>query len=485
MASQVLWVRLYSFANHSTPQAFGSVLAFFLIGIAAGAWVGKRHAEKDQGARNAGAWLMVSGVLEPIAVLAFLMQPSDAVAFLAVAAVSATRGAVFPIVHHMGTPRNPKGIGQSVSKVYFANIVGSALGPLLAVFVLLDHLTLTQSFLVTSASCIALGLILTGARGMKMTTPIVVAVLAVQLALVFYGDPHLAVKALGNSSEGSTVGARPLEINRVVENRHGIVHTVRDEKYGDIVYGNNIYDGRLSTNPLLDSNGISRIYFMMALHPAPKRILTIGLAGGAWVEVMRSYPSVEHIDVVEINPGYLAIIQDSGVTRGLLSDKRISLHFDEGRRWLRRNGAQKYDMIIMNTSLHWRIYATNVLSAEFQAEAHSHLSPGGIFTYNATGRIEPIRASAREFSSVYHMRRFVVASDQNIGNLIEGIDGRIRDILEDRGYALPDLRELGGSGSWITGENFRSVEVLLSLAPGPEVTDDNMYTEFHPETFGR
>lgn len=39
---EVLWVRMFSFAAQSVPQAFSFTLACFLTGIAVGAYFGKR-----------------------------------------------------------------------------------------------------------------------------------------------------------------------------------------------------------------------------------------------------------------------------------------------------------------------------------------------------------------------------------------------------------------------------------------------------------
>ena len=49
-----------------------------------------------------------------------------------------------------------------------------------------------------------------------------------------------------------------------------------------------------------------------------KRILVIGLSGGAWVEILRHLPEVVHIDVVEIQPLYLDLITSTPAVSGLL-----------------------------------------------------------------------------------------------------------------------------------------------------------------------
>ena len=51
---------------------------------------------------------------------------------------------MFPIAHHLGSQQSGARIGRSVSKVYFGNIIGSTLGPIVTGYLLLDQLTMDQ-----------------------------------------------------------------------------------------------------------------------------------------------------------------------------------------------------------------------------------------------------------------------------------------------------------------------------------------------------
>ena len=46
---------------------------------------------------------------------------------------------------------------------------------------------------------------------------------------------------------------------------------------------------------------------------------------------------------------------------------------DDGRRWLHRH-ADPFDVIVMNTTWHWRSNITNLLSREFMALARAHVT---------------------------------------------------------------------------------------------------------------
>lgn len=202
------------------------------------------------------------------------------------------------------------------------------------------------------------------------------------------------------------------------ENRQGVIHTLKDPVLGDTIYGGNIYDGRLNTDVVLNSNRIDRVYVLSALHPAPRRVLVIGLSGGAWTRVLAEFEGVQRIDVIEINPGYLDLIRGTPEIQGILHDRRIQIHIDDGRRWLRRHGGEPYDLIVMNTTFHWRAYSTNLLSAEFLQLARQHLAPFGILAFNGTGAPDTLATAAAVFEHAYRRRdgNFIYAAQHDFRN---------------------------------------------------------------------
>jgi spermidine synthase len=67
----------------------------------------------------------------------------------------------------------------------------------------------------------------------------------------------------------------------------------------------------------------------------------------------------------------------------------------------------------MNTTLHWRAYATNLLSIEFLEILKSHLAAQGVVAYNATGSPDVYETAGRVFSFVRKYDTFVYASDHD------------------------------------------------------------------------
>jgi spermidine synthase len=265
----------------------------------------------------------------------------------------------------------------------------------------------------------------------------------------------------------------------VVQNRSGIIAVSGDEK-GDIVYGGGVYDGRFNIDPVVDSNGIRRAYMVAALHPNPEEILEIGLSSGSWTWVMAAHAGVKKITVVEINPGYLELIKKYPNHKTILSNPKISYYFDDGRRWLKRHPEARFDMILMNTTFHWRSNITNLLSREFLEMCRDHLKEGGVVYYNTTLSQDSVFTVARVFKFVTTYRNFVAASDHPFAMALEErrqsllkfqVDGR--SILDSRDAALRTvLEEMAASDLRDKAEEIRRRADLQMI------TDDNMLTEF-------
>jgi spermidine synthase len=157
--------------------------------------------------------------------------------------------------------------------------------------------------------------------------------------------------------------------SEVHENRHGVV-TVADN--GE-VWGGGLYDGVFNTDLVVDRYWNIRPFTISAFHASPRRVLMIGLASGSWAKIVANNPVVEELTVVEINPGYLDLIRKRPLAADLLDDPKVSINIDDGRRWLNSHPDRQFDLIVMNTTYHWRASSSNLLSVEFLKMIRKHL----------------------------------------------------------------------------------------------------------------
>ena len=300
------------------------------------------------------------------------------VAFLLVYLIARFWGALLPHLAEFGIAADGRA-GMRTALLYLCNILGSATGSIVTGFVLMDHLgliTIGVALVVASLACAALlAVMLPMPRAEKFRLTAFAAGLAVMALVVIPRWSATVLEALqwkGNPQAQALVD--------IVENRSGIITVAAD----GTVFGNGMYDGHFNTELMHDNNGIVRPYALSLFHPAPHDVLMIGLSSGSWAQVIANNPDVASLTAVEINPGYFSLIAKEPDVASLLTNPKVSIVTDDGRRWLRANPARRFDAIISNTTWHFRANTTNLLSAEFLGLIKSHLNPGGIFFYNTT-----------------------------------------------------------------------------------------------------
>jgi spermidine synthase len=473
LSQEILWVRLVSFAHHSIPQTFSLVLGLFLLGIAIGAVLGRRICERDGDLVIACAWLLLVSALLDSAVPSLWSFFSGswaefAVMELLIVGTALLKSSLFPIVHHLGSLGSRQGLGLSVSLVYFANIVGSTLGPLFTGFFLLDHVGLEQAYILIGAGDLLLAAGCFSTTG-KRTVAGLTAVAAPVVVLCLWHSDTLVPAMIGKRAKF------------IIENRHGIIHVLDGGNQGDVVYGGNVYDGRVNTSLKINSNGVQRVYILAALQPTPKRILVIGLSTGAWTRILSAFQGVEQIDVVEINPGYVELIRKYPEVSGILADPRIHIMFDDGRRWLKRNPTATYDLIVMNTTLHWRNYTSNLLAIEFMRQLRGHMNPGAILALNGTGSMDAFRTTAEAFPYATMFSNFILAGDHDIRLGLQGGFDRIAAMKwgDMPVFDLNDKRDVSAIRG-VLGENFLSFATIQGRGDRTYeiITEQNMLTEY-------
>jgi spermidine synthase len=233
---------------------------------------------------------------------------------------------------------------------------------------------------------------------------------------------------------------------------------------------------------------------LAAMHPAPKNVFMIGMATGAWAQVVANLPQVEKLAVVEINPGYLTLISKYDEVKSLLTNPKVEIAIDDGRRWLNRHPEARFDAVVMNTSWHWRGHSTNLLSSEFLELVRAHLAPGGLFYFNTTSSEDVKKTAATVFPHALRVYNFVAVSDSpfwfdkdrwRTTLTTMKIDNRpILDLSTETDRLVLD--ELLGFADTVNGppkgEGLEKRESFLAQADAAGarvITDDNMATEWH------
>ena len=496
LSYEIVWFRAFAIATN-TSTAFALILGAYLAGIANGSL---RVRGSLGGSLAPGQALqMVAAALLAASIVGFLLLPAAAYGatthigyffpmLLMVFAQTTISGMIFPVIcHHAIAPDDRAGSG--VSWVYVANILGSVAGTLVTGFLLMNYLSIAAISELLGVLGIGISLLvaLTGRLTRRRRRLLVALGTAAIGAIVLTTGP-----LFGGFYElllSNNMVAETRKFVDIVENRSGVV-AVDSELY---VYGNGIYDGRIAIDLMDDENLLIRPFALSLYHPNPENVLMIGLATGAWAQVVASHPAVKHFTIVEINPGYLQIIRKYPVVASLLDNAKVEIVIDDGRRWLSRHPERTFDAIIQNTTWYYRPNVTNLLSVEYLTLAAAHLRQGGIIMYNTTGSQRVQRTGCMTFPNGIREINMLVVSptpiklDQrrlrdslaahsiNGRPVLETAEPKARHRLEEivdslapppAGHARPAamMEDCGG--------------ILARTAGQPLVTDDNMGEEW-------
>jgi len=478
LSEEILWVRVIGFGYETLPPAFSFVLACYLVGIAAGAAFGKHLCARVANLYAAAALVLCAAALldvtTPLLIMSLVSGGPSSIGPPAVliAATAALKSTLFPIVHHLGSTDSGPRVGRSMSRIYCANIIGATLGPIVTGFLALDYLGTDECFALIAATCllIAVACVLKSGRwqliGVNLAAAIAFSFVAMHTARPGPGSLAALVK-----------GGPRLSMSHFYANSHGIIHTMRTTA-GDLVFGGNVYDGIAAVNVDFNQNRLDRLYILGLVHPNPKRVLAIGLSTGAWVRALEGFTTIESIDVVEINPGYLRLIKSYPRLAPLLTDPRVHIHIDDGRRWLKRNPDAHFDLIVQNTTYHWRANVGNLVSQEYFREVRRHLNPGGVFAANTTFSFDVLATAGSVFAHAYRYKNFVYGSDRGLRPDFS----RLADIRRPDGklFALQDTVHPGSVTATLSSARLEPVASFLQRrkASAGLITDDNLLSEY-------
>ncbi len=414
LSYEIVWIRVFTIGFAGSAATFPLVLGMYLAGVAWGSLEAKRFCP-DSRLKKRDVSLQTLAIFIVFAnVLGFLLIPliSDIfqytnfmLALPAVLPATACLGVTLPLVSHMAIPPDDNA-GARLSYLYLSNIVGSTMGSYVTGFVLIDHLLLRSIAVVLLLTGSAMGILLMNAGPAKKTGSIIIGAFVILLSMnanVLYD--HVYERLLYRTEFGNDK-----RFSHVVENKSGVIMVSAD----GTVFGEGVYDGCFNTDLVNDSNGIFRAYSISAFHRHPRQVLMVGLSSGSWAQVIANNPAVEKLTIVEINPGYLELIRQYPVVSSLLKNAKVEIIIDDGRRWLNRNKERRFDVIVMNTTFHWRAFASNLLSVEFLHIAREHLRRGGVLFYNTTDSPEAQRTGAVVFPYAYRLWNFLIVSDSPI-----------------------------------------------------------------------
>jgi predicted membrane-bound spermidine synthase len=388
----VVWIRLLGILLGGSIQAFATMLASFLLGIAIGSAAAARLARDAVRAAHGFAWAQIgTATLSLIAFSLANRLPELAhevgagragsltanalVAALALLPGALCVGATFPFAVRLFA-RNESEAGPAAARVYAWNTVGAICGALGSGFVLLTSLHFAGTICLAVGINLFLALMTAGLTrpAMRIAAGAAAACLVV-LAIHPPESPWAVLRYSGSSALGWQGDITYYGVGR------SSTVLLFDEGNGWRLVSNGQPESTIKrTGPAPERFITARWLGMLPtlLRPNARSMLMIGLGGGLSLEAVPS--SIESIHVIELEREVVHAHHALEALRGFssISDPRVQVVVNDARGALMLTDA-RFDTIVSQPSHPWTAGASHLYTREFFSLVSDHLEPGGIF----------------------------------------------------------------------------------------------------------
>lgn len=199
------------------------------------------------------------------------------------------------------------------------------------------------------------------------------------------------------------------------------------------------------------------------------RVLFIGYGTGSTMEALLKLPQIREVVLVELNATLMENLKRAPLFQDLLSDPRIRLIIDDGRRYLLSN-AERFDLILLDPLRSATAYSNNLYSREFFSLLSEHLNPGGLMMlWQDEFDILP-RTVASAFPHIRQYSYFLLASGD------PWVEYPDRRAVISRGF---DSERRNTIARYLAKLSPAKNVESTSVAPGPINTDWKPRTEYY------
>ena len=406
---EVMVVRVLSQVAEDTVYTFAMLLAVYLVGSALGAaawyrwFASSREPERVDGlllallalACLAGtATLGAAGALNAAVVAAFDpgMAPAlGAEAAMALAAFALPTFAMGAVFSHLCSRAHAAGVNFGVA--IGANTLGCALAPVLFGVVITPRFGAQPALLAIAVAYLALSL---GSRGVSAVARVGAAATA---AVALWAPPLVFVDV---PRDGRIVSYREgvMAAVAVTEDDEGVLRLRINNRQQEGSSATRWVDSRQALLPLL-------------MHPAPRRVLFLGLGTGVTASAAAQDPTLA-IDAVELLPEVVAASSEFRSAAGDgPSGPGLRVVTADARRYVRTTG-RRYDVIVSDNFHPARSGSGSLYTVEHFRAVQARLADGGLFCQwlplHQLDR-ETLRSIVASFVLVYPDAEAILASN--------------------------------------------------------------------------
>ena len=526
MLMELTWYRMLAPLLGGSSYTFGLILAVALVGIAIGGAVYARTKIPPT-----LRWFAITCSLEAVfiaipyalgdrvAIVTALLRPLSRIGFgasvgvwtvvaaFAVLPAAIVSGIQFPLVIGL-YGRGARRVGQDVGAAYFANTMGAIAGSLVGGFGLIPLLGAlgVWKLVVISLAVGATVAALLDSRGWSSNRAVRArraatgAVLAcVPLALLLARGPTSVWRHSGIGAGRADAKLERADATRLAAYLASEARAVRWEEEGvesSVALGHLsgysfIVNGKTDGHAIVDApTQVMGGVLAGLLHGNPKTALVVGLGTGSTAGWLGVLPSMERVDVVELEPAILRVARDCApVNESVLDNAKVHVHLGDAREYLLTSRA-RHDVIFSEPSNPYRAGISSLYTLEFYRAVAERLAPGGVFVQWIQGYEVDGWAVATAIVTI-HQAFPATEVWQTMGGdllLIGSAERRVIDVERLRTMVATEPYARAARSVWRTASaegvlahfiaGSRLSDLLVEHALGAVNTDDQNFLEF-------
>jgi len=405
---ELVWYRMLSPLLGGSTFTFGLILAMALLGIALG---GTAYSlVSGRGPATAGAFALTCTLEAALMMLPYAL--GDRVAVLAnflrvighagfggfvlgwtiVTAIvvlppAIVAGVQFPLLIAL-LGRGRAEVGAHVGRAYAWNTLGAIAGSLAGGFGFLPLFTATGCWQIAAFLLVATGVVaaLYAMRAGQRPAAICSGGMAALVVLAGCANgPTAAWRHSGIGAGRVELPANPNAIRRWENYQRGRLVWEADGKESAVALINDddtsfIVNGK-SDGAAVDDAATQVMGGLVGaiLHPDPRSALVVGLGTGSTAGWLAAVPSMERVNVVELEPVVLDVAKAcKAVNHDVLSNRKVNIRIADAREVL-LTSRDRYDIVFSEPSNPYRAGIASLFTREFYEAVSARLNRGGIF----------------------------------------------------------------------------------------------------------
>ena len=306
-------------------------------------------------------------------------------------------GGAFPLVNSIYMSQKQNASAET-GTVYFWDTFGAIIGALVAGFVLLPHLGLSQTILVAVTLNVLICAYLPTWRWIILLVPVMMIVHFADMPQTNTGESRVMSII---SSDGGNVKRHAEKKATYVEPQYSVDEAMDMYLVGDELFLEESPYGRVSVRRFGDLTSLYINYRMMCaedmkLSKSEKllgsvtvsnidsgaRVLNIGLGCGVTARALLSSPNVDFLDVAEINKSVFNANKEvlHAGKDSFLTDPRLRIHLKDGADHLRQTSTL-YDAIVIDIEEATVLHSAPFFTKEYFELSKTKMKEDGVFAF--------------------------------------------------------------------------------------------------------